>query len=162
MEYQAGRGTTALGTVGTVLGSIGTAGVLSNVLGNGNGLPLLGNGLNGWNNGTIQALKECEAKDMEIAQLKAEKYTDGAVLDLYKYVDGQIKDIRENANLKWTEQAVINAKVDTGLATLSGQVQSVANTVAGITRTAVPASAICNFGCGCNTCCNNNQTNLNV
>lgn len=154
MEYQAGRGTTALGTVGTVLGSIGTAGVLGNLTGG--GLPILGNGAN---NAAIASLKECEAKDMEIAQLKSEKYTDKAVLDLYKYVDGEFKSIRESSSVKWTEQAVINAKVDTGLATLSGQAQSIANTVNEITRVAVPSSAICNFGC-CNNGCN--RTNGNI
>ena len=154
MEYQAGRGTTALGTVGTVLGSIGTAGVLGNLTGG--GLPILGNGAN---NATIASLKECEAKDMEIAQLKSEKYTDRAVLDLYKYVDGEFKAMRETANTKWTDQAVTNSLLNTGLTSLNGQVQSIANTVNEITRVAVPSSAICNFGC-CNNGCN--RTNGNV
>lgn len=154
-EYVAGRGTTALGIVGTILGSIGTAGVL-------------GNGVNFLNRTTpgavpyemagacmhdVNTLKELMEKDAEIARYRSEKYTDNAGIELYKYIDGELKEIRAAQNQKWTDQAVINATVNSGLATLSGQVASVTNLVSQITRTAVPQSAICNFGCGCNCGC---------
>ena len=93
------------------------------------------------------------SKDMEIAQLKAEQSMDAKVLDLYKWTDGQIKDLRETQNAKWTEQAVINATVTTGITSLKGQVDSVTAAVNAITQTVVPQRVICNTGCG--TCSGN-------
>lgn len=148
-EYVAGRGTTALGIIGTVLGSIGTAG----------GLSLLGNPAQAAvayeNTGAcmhdVQIMQQMAEKDSQIARLESEKYTNNAVIDLYKYVDGELKSLRAESNNKWTDQAVINANLSNGLTAVNGQVQSIAQTVANITRTAVPSSAICNFG-GCSTC----------
>lgn len=159
-EYIAGRGTTALGIVGTILGSIGTAGVL------GNGTNWLGTN-NARNNaayyeaecacmGDIKATKELMGKDAEIARLQSEKYTNDTELQLYKYIDGQLKDIRntvelnkDNANAKFAEQAVYNATVNGTLSTVAGQISGLQTIVGQITKTAVPSSAICNFGCGC-------------
>ena len=105
-EYVAGRGTTALGIIGTVLGSIGTAGVA------GNGLL---SGLTGKQTAAVpyemtgacmhdvDNLKELMAKDAEIARYRSEKYTDTVGLEVYKYFDGQLKDLREAQNSKWTE-----------------------------------------------------------
>lgn len=154
-EYVAGRGTTALGIIGTVLGSIGTAGVA------GNGGLLSGltgkqavaapYEMTGACMHDVDTLKELMAKDAEIARYRSEKYTDTVGLEVYKYFDGQLKDLREAQNNKWTEQAVINANVNQGLTALSGQVTAVANTVSQITRVAVPQSSICSFNsCGCN------------
>lgn len=144
-EYVAGRGTTALGIIGTVLGSIGTAG---------NGLNLLGGG-DYQNQGVcvhdMQLAQEIAKKDAEIARLQGEQYTNNAVIDLYKYIDGELKGMREQSNTKWTEQAVVNANLSNGLTVVSSQAQSTAQLVAQITRTAVPSSAICNFG-GCGSC----------
>lgn len=159
-EYTAGRGTTALGIIGTVLGSIGTAGFL------GNGVNLLGGTrwgqpapavgpyeMTGACMHDIEGLKQLMEKDAEIAKLNSEKYSDKIGIELYKYIDGELKEIRATQNDKWTSQAVVNATVNSGLATLNSQVADVTNTVAQITRTAVPQSAICNFGCGCNCGC---------
>lgn len=153
-EYVAGKGTTALGIIGTVLGSIGTAGVA------GNGLL---SGLTGKQAVAtpfemtsacmhdVSTLKELMAKDAEIAKLNSEKYSDKVGIELYKYIDSELKDIRATQNAKWTDQAVINANVNQGLTALSGQVAAVANTVGQITKVAVPQSSVCNFGCcGCN------------
>ena len=154
-EYVAGKGTTALGIIGTVLGSIGTAGVA----GNGGFL----SGLTGARAAApyemtgacmhdVDTLKELMAKDAEIAKYKSEKYSDTVGLELYKYIDGELKDIRATQNAKWTDQAVINATVNQGLTALNGQVTAVGNRVSQITRVAVPQSSICNFGCcGCNS-----------
>ena len=142
-EYVAGRGTTALGIIGTVLGSIGTAGAVG-----GNGL-LSGLAapkaqaaapyeMTGACMHDVDTVKELMAKDAEIARYRSEKYTDTVGLEVYKYFDGQLKDLREAQNNKWTEQAVINANVNQGLTALSGQVTAVANTVSQITKVAVP------------------------
>ena len=80
-EYVAGRGTTALGIIGTVLGSIGTAG---------SGLNLLGaNPAAVYENSSVcvhdmQMTQELAKKDAEISRLESEKYTNNAVIDLYK------------------------------------------------------------------------------
>lgn len=153
-EYVAGKGTTALGIIGTVLGSIGTAGVAGNGILSG----LTGKQaaaapyeMTGACMHDVDTLKELMAKDAEIAKYKSEKYADGVGIELYKYIDGELKDIRATQNAKWTDQAVINANVNQGLTALSGQVAAVANTVNQITKVAVPQSSICNFGCcGCN------------
>ena len=146
-EYIAGKGTTAMGVIGTVLGSIGAAGIL-----NGTGLNLLGNNPAQ----TIDYVREIENKDMELAQLRAEKYSDKSNLEVYKYFDGELKELRSELNTKFTDQAVINSTLSNGLATINNQVTTITNLVAGITKTAVPSSAICNFGCGCNPCSNGN------
>ena len=153
-EYVAGKGTTALGIIGTVLGSIGTAGVAGNGLLSG----LTGKQaaapyeMTGACMHDVNTLKELMAKDAEIAKYKSEKYADGVGIELYKYIDGELKDIRATQNAKWTDQAVINATMNQGLTALSGQVTAVANTVNQITKVAVPQSSICNFGCcGCNS-----------
>lgn len=148
-EYVAGRGTTALGIIGTVLGSIGTAG---------SGLNLLGaNPAAVYENNAVcvhdmQMTQELAKKDAEISRLQGEQYTNNAVIDLYKYIDGELKGMREQSNSKWTEQAVVNANLSNGLTALSGQAASTAQLVAQITKTAVPSSAICNFNSGCGSC----------
>ena len=149
-EYVAGRGTTALGIIGTVLGSIGTAG---------SGLNLLGaNPAAVYENSNVcvhdmQMAQELAQKDAQISRLESEKYADSVGLGLYKYIDGELKSIREQSNTRWTEQAVVNANLSNGLTALSGQAASTAQLVAQITKTAVPSSAICNFNSGCGSCC---------
>lgn len=152
-EYVAGRGTTALGIIGTVLGSIGTAGTLgagANILSGVKPANAAPYEMTGACMHDVDTLKELMEKDAEIARYRSEKYSDKVGLELYKYIDGELKDLRENQNNKWTDQAVINATVNQGLTALSGQVTAVAETVSQITKVAVPQSAICNFGCGCN------------
>ena len=87
-EYVAGKGTTALGIIGTVLGSIGTAGVA----GNGGILPgLTGRQavapyeMTGACMHDVNTLKELMAKDAEIAKLNSEKYTDKVRINGYEY-----------------------------------------------------------------------------
>lgn len=179
-EWVAGKGTTALGIIGTTLGGLavangGAGNILGGILGGNRqtpdaaaiaamaAVPALVN--SAVNSGQLEAdrkvtsyeielIRENYSKDMEIAQLKAEQSMDAKVLDLYKWTDGQIKDLRETQNAKWTEQAVINATVTNGLTSLKGQVDSVTAAVNSITQTVVPQKVICNTGCGC---CNGNM-----
>ena len=161
-EFVAGRGTEALGIIGTVLGGAALAGNggLSNILGGlgnnrntdtcamaalGAAIPQMLN--NNYDNGTQHRMTQYEiglieksyAKDVELAQLKSEHYTDRA-----------IQELKDQAAVKWADQAVINANVNTGLTALGGQVASVADTVAHITQTVIPTKVICNAGCNCN------------
>lgn len=52
--------------------------------------------------------KELAAKDSEIALLKANTYNDQKSLELYAYIDGQLKDIRKTLG----EQAVHNQRTE--------------------------------------------------
>jgi hypothetical protein len=134
-EPYAGKGTTALGTVGTILGSIGTAGVL----GNGG---LLGNIFGG----TAPVCSENMpvnrfelSQENRIAGLEADKkllestiYTNDKLNDFRNYVDARLAGI----NTSIANQAVYNATNDANIACLT-------NKVNGITHTVVPISAVC-------------------
>jgi hypothetical protein len=155
-EFVAGRGTTALGIIGTVLGSIGTAAAT------GNGAGLLNNIVGGGNCpravcsedhlvNRYEAAQEAKISELQtqIALRDANTYSDQKLLEVYKYFDGEIKDIRTTICANREAQAVVNANLNASVVALNGQVAATAATLAGITRTAVPQSSICNFGCGC-------------
>ena len=112
------------GNLGVTLGAIGTGlGVFGGGLGN-----LLGGGWNGWgaNPATAAAVaagcsenmpvtryelereQKLAAKDSEIAMLKANTYNDQKSLEMYAYIDGQLKDIRKSI----CDQAVHNQRTE--------------------------------------------------
>ncbi len=96
--------------------------------------------------GISEALAE---RDAEIARLSAKTYSDESDLTLYKYFDGKIKELNDKMN----EQAVYNATVNGALGTITNQIAQLQSLVGSITKTAVPASAVCNFtpASGCQT-----------
>nr|DAE40913.1 MAG TPA: hypothetical protein [Caudoviricetes sp.]DAR37918.1 MAG TPA: hypothetical protein [Caudoviricetes sp.] len=120
MEYASnGKANAALTT-----GIIGTAGFGAQLLGN-----LLGGGWGGWGANPAAAAamaagacsdntpvtryeldreQQLAAKDSEIALLKANTYNDQKSLELYAYVDGQLKSIREEL----CKQAVHNQRTE--------------------------------------------------
>lgn len=130
-EYQAGRGTTALGIIGTSLGGLAVAnqGVLGNLLGG-----ILGNGNNndaaaamamGMAVGAMnQGGHECRGhhvdrydleKDLTISELKsqialrdANTFTDQKQLEMYKYVDGKFNALEGEL----AKQAVRNQRTE--------------------------------------------------
>ena len=171
-EFVAGKGTTALGIIGTALGSLAVAG--GNLLGLGGC-----NNATGWgcNNGGVyqtqnvgpynvgccsedhlvnryEAAQSAKIADLEtqVALRDSNTYTDQKLLELYKYFDGEVKDIRATMCANDKAQAVVNANLNASVVALNGQVAATAATLAGITRTAVPRSSICDF---CNPCCSN-------
>lgn len=84
------------GNLGVTLGAIGTGlGVLNGGLGG-----LFG----GWGNGCsentpvsryeLNRETKLAAKDSEIALLKANTYNDQKMLEVYAYIDGQLKEVR--------------------------------------------------------------------
>lgn len=150
-EFVAGKGTTALGIIGTVLGSLGVAG------NNGMGLNLFGNGTGGCSEDHLvnryEAAQQAKIAELEtkVALRDANTYADQKLLEVYKYFDGEIKDIRSTMSENDKAQAVVNANLNASLVALTGQVAQTAATLAGITRVAVPKSQICDFCCtGCN------------
>ena len=111
MEYTAGRGTTALGIIGTALGGLAVAG---------NGL--LG-GLNMGGTRNINCENGCSenhlvnryeaAQAARIAELEtdvklrdANTYTDQKSLEMYKYIDGRLRGVED----KICDQAVVNQR----------------------------------------------------
>ena len=158
-DYVAGRGTTAMSIIGTVLGGLG-------VLGNHAGTILNSGDAYEYHNATMHDIEDTQklaAKDAEIAQLKSEKYADAVRddakqygIEIYKELAGKINELKDAQSLKWTDQMVVNAQVSDAITALDGKATNTASLVAQITRTAVPQSAICNFGGGCNGGCGSN------
>lgn len=167
-DYVAGRGTTALGIIGTILGGIGTAGVL----GNGS----LGGILNpaqaanaGYvacsennlvNRYELQQEQKISELQSQIALRDANTYGDQKLLEVYKYFDGELKDIRSTMCANDKAQAVINAKFESGIDVLGSQVASISSTISGLTKTVIPNANVCpGWGSvrvqsnGCSTCC---------
>jgi uncharacterized protein YceH (UPF0502 family) len=151
-EFVAGKGTTALGIIGTVLGSLGVAG------NNGMGLNLFGGGTNqGCSEDHVvnryEAAQQAKIAELEtkVALRDANTYSDQKLLEVYKYFDGELKDIRSTMSANDKAQAVVNANLNASIVALNGQVAQTAATLAGITRVAVPRNQICDFCCtGCN------------
>lgn len=156
------------GVAGTGLG-LGIAGTALGVLNNnGNGSGLLA-GLFGNNN----CMNDKLAMQSEISQLKAEKYSDKIGKEVYerlsdrlidKYIspmaveiadsrvreakiEEQIKCMGEKAELR---EQLTNARINevalvanNGITALGGQIACLQATVSGITKTIVPATAVC-------------------
>ena len=114
----AGGGTTALGVVGTVLGSIGTAGAIG--LMNGNGLLNLGNkaNTNGCSDNTcvsrFELRQEGRISDLEsiIANLNSKIYTDSVGTDLYAALRAADKEQDEKRSQLFRETFTALAQLD--------------------------------------------------
>lgn len=142
------------GVAGAGLGT-GIAGLALGVLNSGAGL--LGMGRNaGWGIGNacgsaafdMSVNEALASRDAEIARLQAKAYSDESDLALYKYIDGELRSIRQELS----DQKVYNATLNGGMSAMATQLRELQGIVAGITRVAVPASAVCDFGnCGCTT-----------
>lgn len=141
-----------VGTAGLTTGVIGTALGALNTMGNGNGL--LG-GL--WGNNAACGCSENHlvnryelAQESKIAELQsqialrdANTYNDQKMLELYKYFDGEIKDVRATMCANDKMQAVINAKFESGIDVIGSQVASINATISGLTRTVIPNANVC-------------------
>ena len=146
----------AKGNAALTTGIIGTAGV---------GLGLLSNllGMNGCNAGCSEnsVVNRYEAsQSARIAELETEVklrdsniYTDQKMLELYKYFDGENKQLRADFCEAKAQQGIINTNLTAGVDVLRSQIADTRAVLAGITRTAVPSNVICNMCC--NPCGNN-------
>ena len=74
-------------------------------------------------------------------------YTDQKMLELYKYFDGENKQLRADFCEAKAQQGIINANLMAGVDVLKTQVADTRSVLAGITRTAVPSNVICNMCC---------------
>lgn len=137
-DYVARGGTTALGIIGTSLGSLAT--LASGALGVER---LTNNGGTSMNNNVMLALAQ---KDAEIARLNSEKYTDNNILATYQYIDGRLRAIEQKINDNAAAQAVINCQANSAIQLLNSQIGAINNTLVLITKTAVPSSIVVDFG----------------
>ena len=69
----------------------------------------------------LEREQKLAAKDSEIALLKANTYNDGKMLEVYGYIDGQLKDIRDTL----CKQAVHNQRTEDSFTLVKQDVDSV-------------------------------------
>lgn len=69
----------------------------------------------------LEREQKLAAKDSEIALLKANTYNDGKMLEMYGYIDGQLKDVREAL----CKQAVHNQRTEDSFTLVKQDVESV-------------------------------------
>ena len=128
------------GVAGAGLG-LGIAGTALGLLQNGTFNGILGGGCN--NNCNSAYVNRYEAgQSARIAELETELklrdaniYTDGKMLELYRYVDGRINGIEAQI----CQQSVVNAQVAANLSCLTNTV----NTLSGLTKTVIPITNVC-------------------
>jgi hypothetical protein len=128
MAEFAGKGTTALGIIGTVLGSLGVAG--NNGLGNLLGGCSCGNGCSEntmVNRYELDQSGKIAKLESDIALRDANIYNDQKLLEVYKYFDGQVKDIRTTMCEQDKALAVSNAKIEGTFAVLGEQLKAQRN-----------------------------------
>ena len=136
-EYVAGRGTTALGIIGTTLGGIAASGI-----------NLLGNNPNGCvvDRYAMQQEATIAQKDSEIAYWRGQDKTNEKISAAYANLEAQINslaaEVRANRNAQCevnTQQAVYNGVNTATVSCIQGQV----NTLMGLTKTVVPNTSVC-------------------
>lgn len=84
-------------------------------------------------------VNDLNAKDSEIALLKADKYTDQKIVEAYKDLVGQINTLKENQNAINTQQAVYNGTNNATLNCMQGQIAQ----LQGLTKVIVPITNVC-------------------
>ena len=140
MEYTAGRGTTAMSILGTVLGSIGTAGALGgNLLGGNVANPYQMGESTPVNRYEMELQKENSELKSQVALRDASIYTDGKLNDFRNYVDAKFSAV--NGELR--DIAVYQASNTATVGCLAQQVAGINNVLGQITKCVVPNTAVC-------------------
>lgn len=139
MEYTAGKGTTALGIIGTALGGLAVAG--GSLLGaNGALNPRTANADGCSENHVVNRYEAAQAAriaelETEVKLRDANTYTDQKLLEVYKYFDGKL----ENVNRRLCEQDVWNATQTATLNCMANQIAA----LNGMTKLVIPKANIC-------------------
>lgn len=106
----------------------------------------------------LNMVEQLNAKDSEIALLKADKYTDQKIVEAYKDLQGQIRSVEAQVRANRDEQYAINLQQATLNATQTatiGCIQSQVAQLQGLSRLYVPSSNVCQSDCcGCVTASN--------
>lgn len=147
-EWQAGKGTTALGVIGTTLGGIALAangglGILGNGLGLGYNMGYGGYNMCGDNTPVnryeLNMTQVIGDKNAEIAYLKAQDEVDKKLVNVYQNLDGRINNI--NSELR--DIAVYQATNTATISCLGQQVNGIQAVLGSITKTVVPNTSVC-------------------
>lgn len=129
-EWTAGKGTTALGIIGTALGGLAASGA---------NLGILGGNVACENMPVTRYEMSLEQKNAELtsqlALRDANIYNDQKMLEFYKYVDGRFNGIEGQI----AQQAVVNAQITANI----GCMQNTIATLSGLTKTVVPIDNVC-------------------
>lgn len=149
MEYASnGKGNlgVTLGAIGTGLGVLNAhSGLLGGLFGGGTQAVACSENqcINRYELGMAQ---ELAAKDGEIALLKADKYTDQKIVEVYTNLEGQINTLAAEVRKNKEEQCQVNMAQavynGTNTATINCINQQVA-TLMGITKVVIPNSSVC-------------------
>lgn len=135
------------GNLNTVLGAIGTAGTLMPNLFGG----ILNNGCYDSNNMPVSRyelglIQENTAIQNENSILKAEIYSDGKLVEAYRDLQGQIKELRGIVDSNKDAQQAINLQQavynGTNTATINC-IQNQVNQLLGLTKLVVPNTSVC-------------------
>lgn len=98
-------------------------------------------------------VEQLNAKDSEIALLKADKYTDQKIVEAYKDLQGQIKEVALEVRANKDAQVAVNMQQTVYNGTNTATLQSMQNSIAAlqaITKTYIPSSNVCQSDCcGC-------------
>lgn len=146
-----GQGQGIYNTVGA------SAGILS-FLQNGGLGNILGGGNNGCSENThvtryeLGMVEQLNAKDSEIALLKADKYTDQKIVEAYKDLQGQIKELAVEVRANKDAQTAVNMQQAVYNGTNTATLQCMQNSIAAlqaITKTYIPSSNVCQDCNGC-------------
>lgn len=131
------------GVAGAALGT-GIAGTALGLLNGG-----LGNLLGGWGNNNsdnmpvsryeLGLIQSNSALESENALLKADKYTDQKIVEVYTNLDGRIRDMEKEQNRINMEQAVYNGVNTATLNCMQGQIAQ----LLGLTKLVVPNGSVC-------------------
>lgn len=133
-----------LGIAGTALGLLNNG--LGGILGMGNNCAYnygYGYGARPVSPFELMQTEKIAGLESGLALRDANVYGDQKLLELYKYVDGELKDIRKTMCANEKAQAVINAKFESGLDVLGTQVASINNTLCKLTKVVIPNSSLC-------------------
>lgn len=143
-----------LGIAGTALGLLNGNGLLGGLFGN-NYCCNENTPVNRYELGQENRIAKLEA---EIALRDANIYNDQKLLEVYKYFDGELKDVRKTMCANEKAQAVINAKFESGIDIIGSQIAGINNTIANLTKTVIPNANVCpgwgnvcvqSTGCSC-------------
>lgn len=139
-DFVAGRGTQALGIIGTVLGGVALA--AESAIGGGApaGRTVSGSSASdGVSRESFDLALRLSASERDNAILTAELNTEKKMVEVYNALNEKINGVVENQAAINSAQAVANCAVTSQLAVLNNQVA----TIMGLTKTVIPNGNIC-------------------
>lgn len=138
-DFVAGRGTEALGIIGTVLGGVAVA--AQGVLGAGGAgvAPRTGTGSDTVSKETFDLALRLSNSERDNAILTAELNTEKKMVEVYNALNDKINAAVANQTAINSAQAVTNCAVTSQLAVLNNNVA----TLMGLTKTVIPNGNVC-------------------